>query len=121
MEKKRNRTIVAINVNTGEVCRFKSLNEASKATNTSVVTMYRCADKVKVGNGYVWCNPGDVQRAIALAEYLRKTGYTPTQRGRPKKKDGLVWLQLDSHTRILVKPEEATPEFAIQYKQKINK
>lgn len=120
-ENKRNRRVFALELDTGILYRFQTLKEASLMTNTSVITIQRNADAVKSGNGYVWCNPGDEQRAIELAEYLRKTGYTKSRRGRPKKTKGKVWLQLDSHTRILVKPEEATPEFAILYKSKIKK
>lgn len=118
---KRNHVVMSVDIVTGEIRRWRSMALAASECGLSVITIARAVKEVKASHGYVWCNPGDEHRATALAEYMRKNGIQPRQRGRPPRKDGMVWLQIDSHTRIKVKPEEATPEFAIRYLKRLNR
>lgn len=119
--KKRNHIVMSVDIATGEIRRWPSISQAARTIDVSVVTITRSVKQVKAAKGYVWCNPGDEQRATELATYMRKNGIQSPQRGRRKKPDGMVWLQIDSHTRIRVKPEEATPEFAIKYLKKLKR
>lgn len=119
-ENKKNHMVMSVNIATGELRRWKSIAAAARAVDVNVITITRAVKKVRASGNFVWCNPGDEQRAIEMADYMRKNGIEPQRRGRPKKnRDDMVWLQIDSHTRIMVRPEEATPEFAIKYKNKL--
>lgn len=119
--KKRNHIVMSVDIATGEIRRWPSISQAARTIDVSVVTITRAVKQVKAANGYVWCNPDDERQATELATYMRKNGIQSPQRGRRKKPDGMVWLQIDSHTRIRVKPEEATPEFAIKYLKKLKR
>ena len=120
--KKRNHMVMSVEIITGEIRRWNSISQAAKAIDVSVVTITRSVKQVKATHGYVFCEPGDEHRAVDLADYLRKNGYVSSKSGRPKKaKQQKVWLRIDSHTSILVKPEEATPEFAIKYLKKLKR
>lgn len=113
---------MSVEIITGEILRWDSIAKAARSVGANVVTISNAVKNMKPSKGYVWCNPGDEQRATEMAEYLRAVEAMKAKRGRPKKKDdGMVWLQIDSHTRIRVKPEEATPEFAIKYIKRLNR
>ena len=116
--KKRNRIVVSVNIVTGEIRHWDSITQVSKFLDVNVITIRRAIQNIKAANGYIFCNPGDEHRASELAEYMRKNGIQSPQRGR-RKKDGMVWLQIDSHTRIRVRRDEATPEFAIEYTKRL--
>lgn len=118
---KHKRPVISVSIASGEVTCWPSLAFAAATVESSPANIRKAADRVKQVNGQVWCNPGDEQRAVALAKYLHRNDIAPSKRGRPKKTSGMVWLQLDSHTRILVKPEEATPEFAVNYLKRLNR
>ena len=114
------RKVVAVSLETGDVREFPSLGSSAAAIEASPDWLRRHVDRIKPLKGYVWADPENIDKAKAEASRLRFEGFVPRKPGCPRKTAGLVWLQLDSHTRIRVRPEEATPEFADNYRHRLN-
>ena len=116
------RPIISIEILTGKLRQWESVAMAAGAMETSAGYLRQVADRIHAFEGFVWCNPGSEAEAKLVADRLRRNEYRPRKRyERPTAGDGMVWLQLDEHTRIRVKPEEATKAFADAYRKKINR
>lgn len=114
--------VTAFNLDTLERTDFASMARAADhcQVNKSVLSVYMRKDQM--WRGWYWC-PTDVadlrtDRVLYLSRrWKAKCRPVGCGSGKPE----LVPLRINSYTVIFVKPEKATPEYAEQYRQKIQK
>jgi hypothetical protein len=112
----------AVNLETLERKYFPSFVAAAVHTGVSKEQISKCFHQDTPFNGWYFCPTDMVESKTERIRYLSNKWIKEGMpiKGPRKPKPKLVPLRLDSHTVILVKPEKATPEYAEQYRQKLN-
>ena len=115
--------VTAFNLDTLERLDFPSMARAADYCMVDKSMLQKYLKNDQMWRGWYWC-PTDVadlrmERVLYLSRRWQSEDRPKSYRRKESPK--LVPLRLDSHTVILVKPEKATPEYAEQYRQKLNK
>jgi hypothetical protein len=113
----------AVNLETLERKYFPSFTAAAVHTGVSKEQISKCFHQDTPFNGWYFCPTDMVESKTERIRYLSNKWIKEGMpiKGPRKPKPKLVPLRLDSHTVIYVKPEKATPEYAEQYREKLNK
>lgn len=113
----------AVNLETLERKYFPSFTAAAVHTGVGKMQVSKCFRDDTPFNGWYFCPADKVGEKTERIRYLSnkwiKEGMPVQQRNATKPKESLVSLRIDSHTVILVKPENATEEYAEKYREKL--
>ena len=115
------RAVVGINLTTGERHEWPSVSTAAEGCGMQASWFGHLLRGHQVANGWL-CAYADYQDWVAeRLEYLKRSGkYSMNKnKGKGSSTKGKVALRIDSRTVIFVWPEDATPEYAEQYRNKI--
>jgi hypothetical protein len=115
--------VTAFNLDTLERIDFPSMARAADhcLVDKSMLTKYMRNDQM--WRGWYWCPTEVADLRMERVRYLSRRWQSEDRPKACRRKEPpkLVPLRLDSHTVILVKPENATTEYAEQYRQKLLK
>lgn len=115
------RKVVGYNLETGERRMWGTMSACAETIGTSVSYILIVIKNDRPLKGWCLAYEEREQKAIDLYERGGQPRNKPTKRTplrKPAKcNKGLVSLRIDSHTVIWVKPEDATEEYAEQYRE----
>lgn len=115
--------VTAFNLDTLERIDFPSMARAADhcLVDKSMLQKYMRNDQM--WRGWYWCPTEVADQRMERVLYLSRRWQSDDRPKAYRRKESpkLVSLRIDRHTVILVKPENATPEYAEQYRQKLLK
>ena len=114
--------VTAFNLETLERIDFPSMARAADHCLVDKSMLQKYLRNDQMWRGWYWC-PTEVadlrmERVLYLSRRWKAEG-KPIGRKRGKAKPKLVALRIDRHTVIMVTPENATPEYAEKYREKL--
>ena len=114
------RSVVGYNLTTGERRQWKSVRQAAESVGMNQSWFNHLLKENRPSNGWLCAYAEDESVIEERLCYYRRSGKFAKNASKKKRQtDGLVALRLDRRTVIYVNPDEATPEYAQQYLNKI--
>ena len=115
--------VTAFNLDTLERLDFPSMARAADHCLVDKSMLQKYLKNDQMWRGWYWCPTEVADLRMERVLYLSRRWQSEDRPKSYRRKESpkLVPLRLDSHTVILVKPEKATPEYAEEYRQKLNK
>ena len=115
------RAVVGVNLTTGQRVKWQSVRMAADAVGFDPSWFTHLLKENRPANGWLCAYEDEEDKMKDRLDWCKRSGkYAKIKPNAAKSTKGKVALRIDSRTVIYVKPENATPEYAEEYRQRIS-